>query len=220
MCHLVLLLSLFLTGCKIIALNTDPIVTGPTLSISNPATESDVAYVWLPTANTGTKVLYREAFDNNVSEFVARYQLNNISPKLQNYFDDFIIESGGAYDTQTGKLKSKLVVSSLQSTYKLMLADNSALKRLVVLSPIKHSTRVEGGDAKWHGVKQSMTVKSHSLIEHRNVMSIDVLYYHPDEDDRGFLVGLDMHAPDLKDDTKYFDVIKHIFKPVVLWKEK
>lgn len=66
---LIIMTLLNLVGCKLIQYNSDPEVTISAITLVNAPTHSDLAYIWLPTSNTGSKVLYREAFDNNVVNF-------------------------------------------------------------------------------------------------------------------------------------------------------
>lgn len=217
---LVIMLALVLTSCKSMY-NSDPAVVTEPILVGQTSKSNDIAYVWLPTANTGMKALYKEAFNNNMAEFSNHYSLSNHYNELQNHFDDFIIVRGGAFNHKTGELKVEVVLAGLTSTHKKMQQKQPTFKHLVVLHPVDFNTRVENGYAQWHGVKQQMVIVASSAVEYRDVMSLKVQYFKPsDEDFKYHLIGLDMHSPNLEDNTKYFDVIKHIFRPVVTWKEK
>ncbi len=217
---LLMMLVFALTGCKSMY-NSDPAVVTEPILVGQTSKSNDIAYVWLPTANTGIKALYKEAFNNNMAEFSNHYSLSNHYNELQNHFDDFIIEQGGAFNHKTGELKVEVLLAGLTSTHKKMQKKQPTFKQLVVLHPIDFNTRVENGYAHWHGVKQQMVIVASSAVEYRDVMSLKVQYFDPiDEAFEYHLIGLDMHAPNLEDKTKYFDVIKHIFRPVVTWKEK
>lgn len=217
---LFVVLALALSGCKGMY-HSDPYVVSEPILVGQTPTGNVISYVWLPTANTGMKALYKEAFDNNMVEFSKQYSLNNHYSEIQNHFDDFIIEHGGAFNHKTGELKAEVVIQGLINTYKEMQQKQIAFKHLVVLHPAEFNTRVEDGYAQWHGVQQQMLIAARSAVEYRDVMSLKVQYFKPsDEDFKYHLIGLDMHSPNLEDNTKYFDVIKHIFRPVVTWKEK
>ncbi|TLX47496.1 hypothetical protein C1E24_09120 [Pseudoalteromonas phenolica] len=211
---LLMMLVLALTGCKSMY-NSDPAVVTEPILVGQTSKSHDIAYVWLPTANTGIKALYKEAFNNNMTEFSSQYSLSNHYNELQDHFDDFIIEQGGAFNHKTGELKVEVLLAGLTSTYKQMQKKHAAFEHLVVLHPVDYNTRVENGYAHWHGVKQQMVIVASSAVEYRDVMSLKVQYFDPiDEAFEYHLIGLDMHAPNLEDKTKYFDVIKHIFRPV------
>jgi len=216
---LLMMLVLALTGCKGMY-HSDPSVVSEPILVGQTSKSNVIAYVWLPTANTGMKALYKEAFNNNMIEFSKQFGLSNHYSELQEHFDNFIIEQGGAFNHKTGELKAEAVLTGLISTYNQMQQQQTGFKYLVVLHPIDFNTRVEDGFAQWHGVQQQMLIAARSAVEYRDVMSLKVQYFEPsDKDFEYHIIGLDMHSPNLEDNTKYFDVIKHIFKPTVSWQE-
>lgn len=216
---LLMMLILALTGCKGMY-HSDPAVVSEPILVGQTSKSNAIAYVWLPTANTGMKALYKEAFNNNMIEFSKQFGLSNHYSELQDHFDNFIIEHGGAYNHKTGELKAEVVLTGLISTYNQMQQQQTGFKYLVVLHPIDFNTRVEDGFAQWHGVQQQMLIAARSAVEYRDVMSLKVQYFEPSDKNYEYhLIGLDMHSPDLEDNTKYFDVIKHIFNPTVSWQE-
>ncbi|KPH60199.1 hypothetical protein [Pseudoalteromonas porphyrae] len=213
--HIFIIIALLnLVGCKLVQYNSDPKVTANTITFAKPATHSNLAYIWLPTANTGNKVLYREAFDNNVANFSKKHTLTNLNPQAQTVFNDFIIEQGGAFDTNTGKLNAELIQTAMQHTFNNITAAYPSVDTLLVIHPKEISIKVVDGTANWHGVEQHIaTIKS---VEFRSVISLAIQYYVPDSKTYNLEIGLDLHTPDLSDKSKYEQVLTHILEPIVI----
>lgn len=219
--HMVVIIVLLnLVGCKLFQYNSDPKVIANGITIAKPATHSNLAYIWLPTANTGNKALYREAFDNNVINFSKKYNLTNLNPKVQPMFDNFIIEQGGAFNTKTGKLESERVQAAIQFTFNSVKQTYPNIGNLLVIHPKENSIKIVDGTATWNGVEQHVLTRSRDSVEFRPAISIALQYYNDVEKNNFHEVGLDLHAPDLTDNDKYEQILKHILTPIVLLNTK
>lgn len=217
---LIIMTLLNLVGCKLIQYNSDPEVRISAITLVNAPTHSDLAYIWLPTSNTGSKVLYREAFDNNVVNFSKKYNLTNLNPQAQRFFNSFIMKQGGAFNTKTGKLNLELIQTAMQYTFNNVKSAYPNINTLLVIHPQETSIKVIDGTANWNGVEQHIVTIPQKSVEFRPVISLAVQYYIPDGKNYDFEIGLDLHAPDLTDYSKYEQVIKHILSPIVLLKKE
>ncbi|KAA1163651.1 hypothetical protein EU508_03600 [Pseudoalteromonas fuliginea] len=219
--HIFIIIALLnLVGCKLIQYNSDPKVTANAITFAKPATHSNLAYIWLPTANTGNKALYREAFDNNVTNFSKKYTLTNLYPQAQTLFNDFVIGQGGAFNTKTGTLESERIQAAIQFTFNNIKQAYPNIDTLLVIHPKENSIKIVDGTATWNGVEQQVLTRSRNSVEFRPAISLVLQYYDDVEKNNFHEVGLDMHAPDLTDNNKYERILKHILSPIVLLNTK
>ena len=181
--------------------------------------DNQVIYIWLPPAKADKFLQYTQAFDLDVQSYATKYDLINLHSVAQAHFYASARETGGLFETRTGRLNTKNLNDAIVLTIEKIKAENGNNAVVVFLTPYEEIVNVIDGAHTWHNTYQSMWDHSSSSKKKLSALSLIVNYYKAENSVERFQLGLDLEDTRFIATGKYRYLIAHIFDPLTKTKE-